>query len=133
MTYIQNLTIPLYVALAAFAPPFPVVLAIVVTEQFASGIGNAAHSVFLMRRSRAAFSTSHYAFATAVVALGSMLFGWRSGPLNTKVGHVWFFTCAFLASIPALILVWLVPRGDVDAGRQPDGQPDEQEVVATRS
>ena len=38
---------------------------------FASGIGNTAHVVFLMRRSRSAFSASHYAFASAVVSLGS--------------------------------------------------------------
>ncbi len=129
MTYVQNLTILLYVVLAAIAPPFPVVLAIVVIEQFASGIGNAAHVVFLMRRTRSAFSASHYAFATAVVSLGSTVSGFLSGPLNTRVGHVWFFTCAFLASVPGLILVLFVPRGDIDAGRQPD----EQEVVATRS
>ena len=64
-----------------------------------------------------------------MVSLGSTVSGFLSGPLNTRVGHVWFFTCAFLASVPALILVWFVPRGDVDAGRQPG----EQEVVATRS
>jgi PAT family beta-lactamase induction signal transducer AmpG len=132
MTYFQNFTILLYVLMAAIAPPFPVVLAIVITEQFASGIGNAAHVNFLMRRSRSLFSASHYAFATAVVALGSTVFGLLSGPLNTRVGHVWFFTCSFLATIPALVLVWFVPRGDVDAGRPP-GAPGEQEVVATRS
>jgi PAT family beta-lactamase induction signal transducer AmpG len=124
MTYIQNFTILLYVALAAFAPPFRIVLAIVVIEQFASGIGNAAHVVFLMRRSRSAFSASHYAFATAVVSLGSTVSGFLSGPLNTKVGHVWFFTCAFLASVPGLILVLFVPRDDIDATKQVQVQPD---------
>jgi len=115
MTYAQNLAIPLYVAMAFFKPTFPVVIAIVMAEQFASGIGNAAHVVFLMRRSRSTFSASHYAFATAVVSLGSTLSGYLSGPLNTRVGHVWFFTCAFLASIPALVLVLIVPRDDVEA------------------
>jgi len=115
MTYVQNLAIPLYIALAVFAPPFPVVIAIVMVEQFASGIGNASHVVFLMRRSRATFSASHYAFATAIVSLGSTLSGYLSGPLNTKVGHPWFFTCAFLASVPALILVWFVPREAIEA------------------
>ena len=115
MTYIQNFTIPLYIVLAAYAPPFPVVVAIVVTEQFASGIGNASHVVFLMRRSRATFSASHYAFATAIVSLGSTLSGYLSGPLNTKVGHPWFFACAFLASVPSLILVWFVPRQPIEA------------------
>jgi len=91
------------------------VIAIVIIEQFASGIGNASHVVFLMRRSRATFSASHYAFATAIVSLGSTLSGYLSGPLNTKVGHPWFFTCAFLASVPALILVWFVPREAIEA------------------
>jgi PAT family beta-lactamase induction signal transducer AmpG len=121
MTYVQNFAILLYIVMAAFAPPFLVVLAIVVTEQFASGIGNAAHVVFLMRRSRSAFSASHYAFATAVVSLGSTVSGFWSGPLNTAVGHVWFFTCAFLASIPSLILVQFVPRDDVDAPSRKPG------------
>jgi PAT family beta-lactamase induction signal transducer AmpG len=115
MTYAQNLAIPLYIAMAVFKPSFPVIMAIVITEQFASGIGNAAHVVFLMRRSRSVFSASHYAFATAVVSLGSTLSGYLSGPLNEKFGHVWFFTFAFLASIPALVLVLVVPRDDVDA------------------
>jgi PAT family beta-lactamase induction signal transducer AmpG len=100
--------------MAVFAPPFPVVIAIVVVEQFASGIGNASHVVFLMRRSRAIFSASHFAFATAIVSLGSTLSGYLSGPLNTKVGHPWFFTCAFLASFPSLILVWFVPREPIE-------------------
>jgi PAT family beta-lactamase induction signal transducer AmpG len=134
MTYIQNLTILLYVLMAAVAPPFPVVLAIVVTEQFASGIGNAAHVNFLMRRSRSAFSASHFAFATAVVSLGSTVSGFLSGPLNTKVGHVWFFTCAFLASVPGLILVLFVPRDDVDATKQhvqgDDGEADAKSKAA---
>lgn len=115
MTYAQNLAIPLYIAMAVFAPPFPVVIAIVMVEQFASGIGNAAHVVFLMRRSRAIFSASHYAFATAIVSLGSTLSGYLSGPLNDKVGHPWFFTCAFLASVPSLILVLFVPREPIEA------------------
>ncbi len=131
MTYAQNLAILLYILMAALAPKFPAVLAIVVTEQFASGIGNAAHVVFLMRRSRSAFSASHYAFATAVVSLGSTVSGFLSGPLNTKVGHVWFFTCAFLASIPGLILVLFVPRDDVDATNAAAGT--REEVVPTRS
>jgi PAT family beta-lactamase induction signal transducer AmpG len=115
MTYMQNLAIPLYIAMAAFKPSFPVIVGIVIIEQFASGIGNATHVVFLMRRSRALFSASHYAFATAIVSAGSTLSGYLSGPLNEKVGHTWFFTCAFLASVPSLILVLKVPRDPIEA------------------
>jgi PAT family beta-lactamase induction signal transducer AmpG len=115
LTYLQNLAIPLYVGLAVFKPHFAGVVPIVIAEQLASGIGNTSHSVFLMRRSKAAFSASHYAFATAVVSLGSTLSGYLSGPLNEAVGHPWFFTLAFVASWPSLILVLLVPKTTVDA------------------
>jgi PAT family beta-lactamase induction signal transducer AmpG len=117
MTYVQNLAIPLYIGLAVVKPGFWGVLPIVVAEQLASGIGTAANSVFLMQRCRAAFSASHFAFATSVVSLASVLSGFASGPINQAVGHPWFFTIAFMASWPSLILVLLVPKTQVDAVR----------------
>jgi PAT family beta-lactamase induction signal transducer AmpG len=115
MLYLQNLAIPLYVGMAIFKPTFPQVFAIVMAEQLISGIGNAAHIVFLIQRCRGVFSASHYAFATAVVSLGSTLSGYVSGPLNQHFGHPIFFTIAFVASWPALVLVWFVPKDPVEA------------------
>ena len=115
MTYVQNLAIPLYIGLAAFKPSFAVIAAVVAAEQIASGIGNSAHVVFLMRRSRPTFSASHFAFATALVSLGATISGFASGWINEKVGHVWFFTIAFLASVPGLILVLFVPRETIES------------------
>jgi PAT family beta-lactamase induction signal transducer AmpG len=114
MTLFQNLAIPLYIVLAVVKPRFAGVVPVVLFEQFASGIGGAAHVVFLMRRCRAAFSASHYAFATAIVSLGSTLSGYASGPLNEALGHPLFFTLAFVASWPSLILVWIVPKTEVE-------------------
>jgi len=115
MTYFQNCSIPLYIAIAVLKPSYWMVVPFVVAEQFASGIGNVANSVFLMQRCRAAFSASHYALATVVVSIASTASGWLSGPINERVGHPWFFTIAFLASIPSLILVWFVPKTPVEA------------------
>ena len=115
MTLFQNLAIPLYVVLAVVKPRFAGVVPVVLFEQFASGIGGAAHVVFLMRRCRAAFSASHYAFATAIVSLGSTLSGYASGPLNEALGHPRFFAVAFVASWPSLLLVWFVPKTEVEA------------------
>jgi PAT family beta-lactamase induction signal transducer AmpG len=114
MLYAQNLAIPLYVAMAFLKPRFGGVLAIVLTEQLVAGIGSAAHVMFLIQRTRRAFSASHYAFATAVVSLGSTLSGYASGPLDDHFGHVVFFTLAFVASWPSLALVWLVPKTPVE-------------------
>jgi PAT family beta-lactamase induction signal transducer AmpG len=127
MTLFQNLAIPLYIGLAVLRPRFGAIIPVVIFEQFAAGIGAAAHTVFLMRRTRAAFSASHYAFATAIVALGSTLAGFASGPLNEQLGHPWFFTVAFLASWPSLVLVLFVPKTDLDpappSGADPAAQP----------
>jgi PAT family beta-lactamase induction signal transducer AmpG len=114
MTYIQNLAIPLYLVMAVLRPSFAGVVPIILAEQLAAGIGAAAHVVFLMQRCRAAFSASHYAFATAIVSLGSTLSGFLSGPINESVGHPWFFTIAFIASWPALILVLFVPKAPIE-------------------
>jgi len=114
MTLFQNLAIPLYIGLAVWRPRFGFVVPVVIIEQFASGIGGAAHVVFLMRRCRTAFSASHYAFATAVVSLGSTLAGTVSGPINEALGNVGFFTVAFVASWPSLVLVFLVPKDDLE-------------------
>jgi PAT family beta-lactamase induction signal transducer AmpG len=110
MLYLQNLAIPLYIVLAVVKPSFGVIVLIVLVEQLVSGIGNSAHVMFLIQRSRGVFSASHYAFATAVVSLGSTLSGYVSGPLNQHFGHPIFFTLAFVASWPALVLVWFVPK-----------------------
>ena len=113
LLYLQNLAIPLYVAMAIFKPTFAGVFVIVLVEQLVSGMGNSAHIVFLIQRCRGVFSASHYAFATAVVSLGSTLSGYVSGPLDQHFGHPIFFTLAFVASWPALALAWFVPKGAV--------------------
>jgi PAT family beta-lactamase induction signal transducer AmpG len=115
LLYLQNLAIPLYIGLAAFKPSLSTIVGIVLLEQFISGMGVSAHVVFLIQRCRGVFSASHYAFATAVVSLGSTLSGYLSGPLDDHFGHTIFFTIAFVASWPALVLVWFVPKKPLEA------------------
>jgi PAT family beta-lactamase induction signal transducer AmpG len=115
LLYVQNFAIPLYFAMALARPSFAVIAPIVLTEQLVSGLGSAAHVMFLIQRTRRTFSASHYAFATAIVALGSTLSGYVSGPLNQHFGHPIFFATAFVASWPALVLVWFVPKDPVEA------------------
>jgi PAT family beta-lactamase induction signal transducer AmpG len=114
MTYFQNFAILLYAALAFLRPPFWAIVSIVLLEQFASSIGVAANMVFLIQRCRGTFSASHYAFVTALVGLMSTLAGPVAGWLDQRLGHGWFFTLAFVASWPGLVLVWIVPRTPVE-------------------
>jgi hypothetical protein len=60
--------------------------------------------------------------ATSVVSLASTFSGYASGPLNERLGHPLFFTVAFLASIPSLVLVLLVPKTSIEG--EPIGQPE---------
>ena len=114
LIYLQNLAIPLYIGMAVWRPHLAGITAIVLAEQLVSGFGIAGSTVFLMQRCRRAFSASHFAMATSVVSLASTFSGWASGPLNERLGHPWFFTVAFLASIPSLVLVLLVPKTPIE-------------------
>jgi MFS transporter, PAT family, beta-lactamase induction signal transducer AmpG len=114
MIYAQNLAIPLYIGMAVWKPSFGGILPIVLFEQLVAGFGMAASTVFLMQRCRRAFSASHFAMATSVVSLASTFSGYASGPLNTRLGHPLFFTLAFVASLPSLVLVLFVPKTPIE-------------------
>ncbi len=119
LIYVQNLGIPLYIGMAVWKPHLPAITAIVLVEQLVGGLGMAGATVFLMQRCRRAFSSSHFAMATSVVSLASTFSGYASGPLNERLGHPLFFTVAFLASIPSLVLVLLVPKTSIEL--EPEG------------
>jgi PAT family beta-lactamase induction signal transducer AmpG len=119
--YFMNLMIPLYAVLAWTAPSYPWVATVVCVEQFAGGMGATAQSVYLMQRCRRAFSASHYAFATAITALGTTFSGAFSGHLNGAVGHRWYFILCFAFGIPSMILVLLVPKQPLDGDVPPSG------------
>jgi PAT family beta-lactamase induction signal transducer AmpG len=114
LIYIQNLGIPHYIGMAVWKPHLPGITAIVLIEQLVGGFGMAGATVFLMQRCRRAFSASHFAMSTSVVSLASTFSGFASGPLNERLGHPLFFTVAFLASIPSLVLVLLVPKTSIE-------------------
>jgi PAT family beta-lactamase induction signal transducer AmpG len=114
LIYVQNLGIPLYIGMAVWKPHLAGITAIVLVEQLVGGFGMAGATVFLMQRCRQAFSASHFAMATSVVSLASTFSGYASGPLNERLGHPLFFTVAFLASIPSLVLVLLVPKTAIE-------------------
>jgi PAT family beta-lactamase induction signal transducer AmpG len=114
LIYLQNLGIPLYIGMAVWKPHLAGITAIVVVEQLLGGFGMAGATVFLMQRCRRAFSASHFAMATSVVSLASTFSGFASGPLNERLGHPLFFTVAFLASVPSLVLVLFVPKTPIE-------------------
>lgn len=80
-------------------------------EQFGYGFGFTAYMMYLMRFSEgSAYTTSHYAFSTGVMALGLMLPGMLAGKLQMAVGYPAFFAIVMLLCVPTFIVTWLVRR-----------------------
>jgi PAT family beta-lactamase induction signal transducer AmpG len=108
----QNLSIVLYYLLALYKPSFAVVSAFNAIEQFGYGLGTAAYTVFLLSTVKSNYKAGHYALATALMALGIMLPGMISGSLCTSLGYKTFFLVSFLASIPGMLTILMLPLDD---------------------
>jgi PAT family beta-lactamase induction signal transducer AmpG len=120
LTYLM--AVPFYLVIALLRPSWPVVMALVAVEQFTGNLAATALTVFLMRRCRKQFSASHYAFFTALTALGRTIAGGFSGHLFRDLGPVGYFTLCCAVALPAVILVHFVPKTDIqnDEGRALD-------------
>lgn len=117
------MALPFYLLLAILRPGFVWIAVVYVAEQFAGALAGTALPVFLMQRTRRAFSASHYAFFTALTALMSTVAGGLSGHLSEAIGHVPYFAFCFVAAIPALVLVHRIPTAPLEAEPEGDAAP----------
>jgi MFS transporter, PAT family, beta-lactamase induction signal transducer AmpG len=113
---IQNATILLYFFLALLRPGVPVVAVFNSLEQFGYGLGTAAYTTFLMTTVKSRYKAGHYAIATAMMAVGIMVPGLFSGDIAKALGYKTFFLVAFLAAIPGMITILLLPLEDTATG-----------------
>ena len=82
--------------------------------------------LFLLWFSKGSHETAHYAFCTGLMALGMMLPGFLSGPIQEYLGYRDFFVWVMLATIPSFLVAWLAPidpnyglkRKDADSAAQ---------------
>ncbi len=107
---VQGFAILLYVALAVARPSPALVSVVAVVEQLAAGVGDSALAVFLMRRCAKEHKAAHYAIASALMSVMSTTAGVSSGYLVARFGYASFFALAFAASLPGMVLAWLVPQ-----------------------
>lgn len=81
-----------------------------VTEYFCYGFGFVGLTLFMMQQvAPGKHPMAHYAFASGIMNLGFMLPGMVSGLIYEHVGYEWFFTFAFVMSIPAFVLGATIP------------------------
>jgi MFS transporter, PAT family, beta-lactamase induction signal transducer AmpG len=115
LTVLMNFNIWAYVWLAWSLPSAStssglIVIALVhCYEQMAAGLGNAVLIVFILRTCKPEFKASHYAVGSAIMSLFSTFFGGFGGVMVEKMGYLNLFILAFLASIPAMSLMFWVP------------------------
>jgi PAT family beta-lactamase induction signal transducer AmpG len=111
-TYLMAL--PFYLLLAWLRPGFWAIAGVVALEQFFGALAGAALPFYLVQRSRRAFAAAHYGLFSAFIAAASSVVGGLSGHLSEAVGHVAYFGLCFVASVPALVLVHVVPLRELE-------------------
>lgn len=110
----QNVLNLLYAAVAAgwLGTETPVLFAVICAERFGEGLGTAVFMVYLMRCCRPAHKAAHMAIVTALMSVGFTLAGMISGVVAEAVGFSTYFVLTFLATIPGMLLVLVLPNLD---------------------
>jgi len=100
----------LYVMLAYLQPEnIFIVYSSVAIEQFGYGFGFTALMMYMIYVSQGNYQTSHYAIATAFMALGLMIPGMFSGLIQEVIGYKMFFIWVCVATIPSFIIAKFIP------------------------
>ncbi|MCA9706552.1 MAG: MFS transporter [Myxococcales bacterium] len=110
----QNLLNLLYAGLALWPEPasigLGVITVVVSVEHFGAGLGTAVFMVYLMRCCDPAHKAAHMALLTALMSVGYTLAGVASGALAEVLGYGPYFVLTFVATLPMMALVLVVPH-----------------------
>jgi PAT family beta-lactamase induction signal transducer AmpG len=118
MAFAINLPDVLYVYLAHFQPDnFLLVQLFVAIEQFGYGFGFTAFTLYLIYFVQGENRTSHYAFATGIMALGMMIPGMLSGWIQEMLDYELFFYWVLLCTLPGFLIIPFL-KIDKDFGKK---------------
>ncbi len=107
-----------YVYLAYVRPDnFVLISLCVAIEQFGYGFGFTGYMLYMLYLAEGEYKTSHYAIATAFMALGMMLPGMISGKIQEMIGYQHFFVYVMLCTIPSFLVVKFV-KIEADFGKR---------------
>jgi len=79
-------------------------------DQFASGLGTAVLTTYLMRLCKTDFKAAHFAIGSGLMSLGGILAGVSSGFIASWLGYGGMFGISFLISLPGMLLLFFIPR-----------------------
>jgi PAT family beta-lactamase induction signal transducer AmpG len=115
LTLLMNLNIWAYIWLAHARPTastlsgMALISGVYCYEQIAAGLGNAVLIVFILRTCKQEFKAAHYAIGSAFMSLFTTVFGGFSGIIVERIGYEKLFLLAFIASVPAMVLLLWTP------------------------
>jgi PAT family beta-lactamase induction signal transducer AmpG len=91
-------------------------------EMFGLGFGFVGLILYMMQVvSVGQYQTAHYAFATGIMQLGSVLFRTVSGDIQGALGYQHFFLWVLLAALPVLLLSQCIPMSAAETGQDGAG------------
>ncbi|MCU0235735.1 MAG: MFS transporter [Acidobacteria bacterium] len=79
-------------------------------DQFASGLGTAVLTTFLMRICKSEHKAAHFAIGSGLMSLGGIVAGVSSGFIASWLGYSGMFLISFIISIPGMVLLFWVPK-----------------------
>lgn len=101
-----NLPDFLYVYMAHFQPAnFLLIQLFIAIEQFGYGFGFVAFTLYLIYFVQGQNKTSHYAFATGLMAFGMMVPGMLSGWIQEMLNYERFFIWVVICTIPGFLII----------------------------
>ena len=104
------------VGLVQAVTAYPTVTAVICAEQFGQGLGTAVFMVYLMRCCAPGHKATHFAILSSVMSLSFTFAGVASGFLAAAIGFTNYFALSFVATVPAMVLIFFIPHLD---GREP--------------
>jgi PAT family beta-lactamase induction signal transducer AmpG len=102
---LQGISSLCFIALAKAGHNYPLMVAAISSENFFSGMGNAAYSAFLMSLCNPKFTATQFALLTSLMALTRTVAGTPTGWLAKAVGWETYYIIALLLMIPGLLLL----------------------------
>ncbi len=79
-------------------------------DQFASGLGTAVLTTYLMRICKMEFKAAHFAIGSGLMSLGGIVAGISSGFIASWLGYGGMFAVSFAIAVPGMLLLFWVPR-----------------------
>jgi PAT family beta-lactamase induction signal transducer AmpG len=99
---------------------YALVCGLIGVESFGYGFGFTAYMMFLIRFAEGPYKTTHYAFATGLMALAVWAAQVWSGAAQEALGYPVFFAWVLVLTLPSIVVSWWVDIPPEFGKRQED-------------